>query len=131
MICKNEKEFDNVITIIEKWTQCNKLLLNKKKRAIMTIGNKLNKWKKYRGFPVVNQYKYLGILINYNLDPIGSIQETLKNLRVYVYRNKWLIKKYFSPKTLIEIAECFQHSRLTYGACVFLPNKKVIRINQR
>ena len=127
VICKNEKELDNVISIIESWTNTNKLLLNKKKSAIMTIGKRKNKWVKYRGFPIVNQYRYLGILINYDMNPIGSIEEVLKKLKVYISRNKWLIKKYFRAKTLIEIAECFQHSRLTYGACVFLPDKKIIR----
>ena len=127
VICKNEKELDNVISIIESWTSTNKLLLNKKKSAIMTIGKRKNKWVKYRGFPIVNQYRYLGILINYDMNPIGSIEEVLKKLKVYISRNKWLIKKYFRAKTLIEIAECFQHSRLTYGACVFLPDKKIIR----
>ena len=44
------------------------------------------KWKKYLGFPVVKQYRYLCILINNWLNSIGGLKETGKKLKVYIKR---------------------------------------------
>ena len=54
-------------------------------------------WKKYR-FSCVKQYGYL--------------------------INNWL-KKYFNIKTLIQLCEYFQVSRMTYGATFFLQYSKL------
>ena len=126
IICSCEKEINLAINTVERWTKENKLLLNKKKSAIMYLFNSVIKWKKYLGFPVVKQYRYLGILINNWLNPIGGLKETSKKLEIYIRRNKWLLKRYFSIKTLIQLCEYFQKSRMTYGAAVFLQLNTIV-----
>ena len=64
IICSCEKEINLAINSVEKWTQKNKIILNKKKSAIMYLFSSVIKWKKHLSFPVVKQYRYLGILIN-------------------------------------------------------------------
>ena len=70
-------------------------------------------------YSVVKQYRYLGILINNWLNPFVGLKEASKKIEVYIRRNKWLLKRYFSIKTLIQLIEYFQKSRITYGACSF------------
>jgi hypothetical protein len=103
IVCSCEKEINLAIDAVERWTKKNKLILNKKKSAIMYLFNSEVRWKKYLGFPVVKQYRYLGILINNWLNPIGGLKETSKKLEVYIRRNRWLLKRYFSIKTLIQL----------------------------
>ena len=126
ILCSCEREINLVIDVVERWTEENKLILNKKKSAIMYLFNSEIKWKKYLGFPIVKQYRYLGILINNWLNPIGGLKETSKKLEVYIKRNRWLLKRYFSIKTLIQLCEYFQKSRMTYGAAVFLQLNTIV-----
>ena len=91
----------------------------------MYLFNSEIKWKKYLGFPIVKQYRYLGILINNWLNPIGGLKETSKKIEVYIKRNRWLLKRYFSIKTLIQLCEYFQKSRMTYSA-VFLQLNTIV-----
>ena len=126
ILCSCEKEINLVIDVVERWVEENKLFLNKKKSAIMYLFNSEIKWKKYLGFPIVKQYRYLGILINNWLNPIGGLKETSKKIEVYISRNRWLLKRYFSIKTLIQLCEYFQKSRMTYGAAVFLQLNTIV-----
>ena len=84
------------IEAVERWTKENKLILIKKKSAIYVS---FLQWEKIHGFPVVKQY---GIIIN-----------------------NWL-KKYFNIKTLIQLCEYFQMSRMTYGATFFLQSNILV-----
>ena len=53
----------------------------------------------YKGYPRVSHYKYLGIIIDNYMNPDRSVKETTKRIGVYVRRNYWLIKKYFSVRS--------------------------------
>ena len=57
---------------------------------------------------------------------IGGLKQTSKKLEVYIKRNKWLLKRYFCIKTLIQLCEYFQKSRMTYGAAVFLQLNTIV-----
>ena len=67
----------------------------------MYLFNSEIKWKKYLGFPIVKQYRYQGILINNWLN--RGLKETSKKIEVYIRRNRWLLKRYFNIKTLIQL----------------------------
>ena len=88
-------EINLAINTVENGQNENKLILNKKKSSIMYLFNLKIKWKKYLGFPVVKQYRYLVFLINKRLNPIVELKETNKKLEVYIRRNRWLLKRYF------------------------------------
>jgi hypothetical protein len=55
-----------VIKLIEKWTEDNKMAVNKSKSGVMIIsGRKLKEAEDdVLGYPYVNSYKYLGVLFN-------------------------------------------------------------------
>ena len=73
-----------------------------------------------------NWYKYLGIRMNKELNPMVHLEETRKRLNVYIKRNEYLINKYFSPRTRVQLCQCFQESRLFYVMCTFLDDKLVM-----
>ena len=49
----------------------------------------------------------------------------MKKLSIYFKRSKWLEEKYFTPRTLVLIANYFQHSRINYGMKNFIDLKGV------
>lgn len=73
-----------------------------------------------------NKYKYLGIEINSNIDPMNHLYTINRKLADYLKRNNLLLKKYFYPKSLLLIANYYQISRLTYGMCNFIDDKKIM-----
>ena len=67
-----DKRLKKAIKIIEKWTEENKMTINRKKSGIIYHTKKNRKSKDsenrtYMGFPVRTEYKYLGIMIDKNL----------------------------------------------------------------
>ena len=126
IICKNKKELINVMNIIEKWSINNKIKINKKKSGILILEKNSNEDKDINNYPLKNKYKYLGITINYNLDPMNHIYNINKKLYEYIKRNNWLLKKYFSPKSLLLISNYYQISRLIYGLSIYLDNERVM-----
>ena len=67
------------------------LFFNKKKSGIMYLHKRNSDSKSLRGFPIVKEYKYLGITIN----NMGSIYPHIKNLKGLLKRIalklKWLV----------------------------------------
>ena len=57
---------------------------------------------------------------------IGGLKETIKKIEIYIRRNKWLLKRYFIIKTLIQLCKYFQKSRMTYDATVFLQLNTIV-----
>ena len=67
-----DKRLKKAIKIIEKWTDDNKMKINRKKSGIIyhTKRNRQQKdgtKKTYMGYPVKMEYKYLGIMIDKSL----------------------------------------------------------------
>ena len=126
VICSNHNELIKVMKVVENWAKNNDMNINKKKSGILIIKGLNNKIDNINEYPIKNTYKYLGITINNNLDPMAHIYSINRKLSDYLKRNNWLIKKYFSPKTLIQISNYYQISRITYGMCIYLDNKKIM-----
>lgn len=93
----------------------------------MVIQNDNTKSTIYRGYPVKNWFKYLGVRLYYYLNLATILVMTRQMLDVYLKRNKWLLEEYFSPKSLIQLCEYFQCSRLAYEICVFLDDADVMK----
>ena len=67
-----DRSMKKAIKIIEKWTDDNKMKINRKKSGIIYHTKKNRKSKDgenrtYMGFPIRTEYKYLGIMIDKNL----------------------------------------------------------------
>jgi len=64
------KKLKQAMNITEEWTQANQMTINKKKSAIIyhrINGKKLKKRREYHGYPIVSEYKYLGVVIDNKL----------------------------------------------------------------
>lgn len=106
--------------ILDKWSRENGIAINKKKSGIMVIQNQTLNQDDIRGYPIKNWYKYLGVRIDSNLTPVIHLKMTNEKLSVYLQRNRWLLRDFFSPKSLVLIGDYFQNSRLSYGMCAFV-----------
>ena len=68
VICKGRSNLDRAMNIIENWSPLNGIAINKAKSGIMCIKadrrtpNPLSR--EYRDYPMVDQYKYLGVTID-------------------------------------------------------------------
>ena len=120
LICTNEEQLQQAMNILDEWSKDNFFEINKKKSGILIIDQERGGRKEINGYPIKQNYKYLGIILNSTLNPIGSLKLTDKRLDKYISRNRWLIKKYFTPKSLVTISLYYQYSRIGYGMNCFL-----------
>jgi hypothetical protein len=127
LICKNGKQLDDAMNILSEWSKNNDIAINKKKSGIMVIDQDRGGRNQINGYPIKINYKYLGIILDRTLNPIGSLEATFKKLATYFSRNAWLVRKYFTPKSLVTIALYFQYSRIGYGMNCFLDMPEVIK----
>lgn len=54
-----------------------------------------------------------------------------KKLEVYLCKNNWCQKKYFTTKSLFTIAGCYQHSRMGNGMSCFMDKAEIIETLRR
>ena len=67
-----DEKLRDVIKIVEDWTVENKMEINKKKSGIMihnrnNLAKRIERKENIEGFPIVKEYKYLGIIIDCGL----------------------------------------------------------------
>ena len=82
----------------------------------------------YKGIPIVNKYKYLGITLDNNLIPVTHLIETNQKMKKYMEKNDFLIKDYFSIKSLKILHQHFQESRLLYCMSIFMDLPVILKI---
>jgi hypothetical protein len=130
-VCQDMQELTTAIQIVEKWGTKNRILVNKNKSGIFIFMNKRMGCSEIREYPVVYHYKYLGIMFRYDMDPFDHLVKLDKALVLYIKRNNWLIKKYFTVRSLILLSTYFQMSRIGYGMCLFLHDPRIIQKIER
>ena len=79
------------------------------------------------GYPVITEYKYLGITIDNKLKIVKHIGNIDKKLNEYFTRNYVLNKRYFSVKSIMLIFGYFHKSRLLYGLPAFVDQESWIK----
>lgn len=126
VICKNKQELDKVIDILENWATTNEIAVNKKKSGILIVDNDRNNMHQYKGYPIRVTYKYLGMKLNNQLNPLSGLEETKKKLDVFLMRNNWINRFTLTPKSLINLSMYYQRSRVIYGMSCFLDMKNII-----
>ena len=52
-------------------------------------------------YPIKANYKYLGVEINNEISPMTHLYNVNWKLSDYLKRDNWLLKTYFSPKSLL------------------------------
>ena len=119
IIVEGRSSLDNIFNILDKWSLNNGIKINKLKNGIMFIkGNENDEY--INGYPVIKEYKYLGIVIDNKLNIRKHICNIDKKLNEYFRRNNILNKRYFSVKLIMQIFGYFHKSRLLYGLPVFI-----------
>jgi hypothetical protein len=131
VICRSRAELLKVMAIIESWSLENEIKVNKKKSGILFIQNRKCQETEIEGYPIRNNYKYLGIRINDKLSPRSHLISVNVKLTNYLKKNEYLIKQFFTPKSLILIAQYYQMSRLSYGISAWLDQGDIMEIAER
>ena len=131
-VCGNYDQLINTIRTISEWSAEVGIEINHKKSGILVYRNNINTYGTHiEAFPIRGNYKYLGVVLDSALSPRPHLLMIEKKLQVYLLKNKYIIKKYFSTKTLIDLAGSFQTSRIVYGACCFLDQEKTTEVVER
>jgi hypothetical protein len=86
VICKDKNELDISIKAIDKSSDNNDILVNRKKSGIFMI-TKGVKDKDISGNPIVREYKYLVVLMGEKLNCLLHIRAVNKKLREYLRKN--------------------------------------------
>ena len=63
VLCEGRSQLINIIKIIDKWSKLNGINVNKLKSGIMIVNNYNIDENNIEGYPIIKEYKYLGILI--------------------------------------------------------------------
>ena len=130
VLCDGRNQLNNVIKIIDKWSKLNGINVNKNKSGIMILKNDIKEKDNIDGYPIIREYKYLGILINFKMNIQNHIGIINKKLDEYFKKNFILNKRYFSVKSIMLIFGYFHKSRLLYGLPAFIDQKsKIERID--
>jgi len=125
IIVEGRNSLSNIFNILEKWSELNGIKVNKNKSGIMVIKGK-EEDVEIEGYPVITEYKYLGITIDNKLKIAKHIGNIDKKLNEYFSRNFILNKRYFSVKSIMQIFGYFHRSRLLYGLPAFVDQKSWI-----
>ena len=125
-ICRDLEELYCLIKVIRKWSSENEIEINEKKSGILIVNDDGTDPNFIEKFPVLSEYKYLGVILNNKLDPRYNISAVNNKLKDYFKRNRMLHKKYFTPMSLIRITNYFVKSRISYGLSCFLDCKSAL-----
>ena len=119
-INRDDLQLLRVVNVTERWSRANMVKINYKKSGIMYLGVCVTEVKVLFNFPVVEKYTYLGVTINFQLNCITHIHNVNGRVSAYLSRNRKLLFKFFSPRSLLKIHHYFQRSRLVYGLSAFV-----------
>jgi len=126
-VCEDKEQLLTVIKELENWCKANKIEINKKKSGIFITNDDGKDPDFIEDYPVVLEYKYLGVLLDTKISPTKHIFSIRNKIDTYFQRNGWLHKKYFTPFSLIRIIDYFIKSRISYGLCCFLDNPSAMK----
>ena len=91
----------NILNKIEKWSILNGININKKKNGIMIL--KVLMINEIEEYPIMKQYKYLGITIDNKMKINYHVGIIYKKLNQYFTRNYVLNNRYFNIKSIMLI----------------------------
>ena len=126
IICQSEEILTRVMNDIQKWSDNNKIRINKSKSGIMMISGIENR-EEINGYPIVSEYRYLGVLITNKMGIKKHIGIIDNKLDEYFNRNYMLSQRYFSVKSILCLFNYYHSSRLLYGLAEFIDKKESIK----
>ena len=127
LLCRGQEELTKAVQILREWCIKNDITINEKKSGIIILNADGTDAVVLLGFPVVQEYKYLGVTINSNISAIPHVHAQKSKVDNYLKKNSMLLKKYFTPFSLIRIVDYFVKSRMSYGLCCFLDSPALMK----
>ena len=79
-------ELHMTIDGLEKWSKDKKIAINRKKSGILKINDDGKDCKDIRGFPIVSEYIYLGVLNDSKMRPRRHVTKVKIELNTYIIR---------------------------------------------
>ena len=125
VLCQDKNELIRVIIKIDLWSRDNGINVNRNKSGIFVVKGKEQN-DNIEGYPIIKEYKYLGILINDKLNIQNHIGLINKKLSEYFRKNYFLNQRYFSVKSIMLLFNYFHKSRLYYGLPAFIDQTAAI-----
>jgi hypothetical protein len=101
--------------------------INNKKSGITILRDDGTDSREINGFPVVNDYKYLGVRLDNKLTPKSHIFHITRQLSTYLKRKRNLCRKYFTPSSLLRLSEYLVKSTICCGTCIFVKHNYLIK----
>ena len=126
-VCDSKESLLRTMGLLEEWCVKNKIAVNKKKSGIIIVNDDGEDPSYIEEYPVVPEYKYLGIMIDSKLTPRYHIDNIKNKVSEYFKRNFMIHKNYFTPLSLIRIVDYFVKSRLAYGLSCFLDSPSTMK----
>jgi hypothetical protein len=124
--CEDLDRLKAAIGFINRWSAMNHIEVNFDKSGIIVVRDDGKTPRTIMNYPVVQTYKYLGIVLDGKMSPHRHLSKLGEKLAEYLKKNYMLHKKYFSPYTLVRLTEYFVRSRLAYGMCCFMDQNSVM-----
>ena len=114
VLCQDKNELIRVIKKIDLWSRDNGINVNKNKSGIFVVKGKEQN-DNIEGYPIIKEYKYLGILINDKLNIQNHIGLINKKLSEYFRKNYFLNQRYFSVKSIMLLFNYFNNILILYS----------------
>lgn len=116
-----QENMNEFLLVIYKWLAVNKLSLNVDKTVCMTFGSYRDSVPRHIDVKIMNRqiarvenYKYLGIVFDFNLKWDRHIQYIIKKTKYLVYIF-YKLSNYMTSETLRMVYYAFFHSIISYG----------------
>lgn len=104
ILFRGREKLNNIIKNLENWATRNEMSINKNKSGIMYIRKKDNDYMKSRekdqkiqGYPIVDEYKFLGINIAPNFDLNNHFNNLKKKIKYITYKALTLPRNCITP----------------------------------
>jgi hypothetical protein len=115
-------QLDQAIRRIEDWSKRTGVPINFDKSAILNLKMRVNSpslvgLKTYKGYPIRDRYKYLGVWLDETLDPTTHVREQMRKIDYLSRRLQVVPKKCVTPKLIINLWTLIIRPIFDYGMC--------------
>lgn len=124
-----EAQLLKAFEIIQRWSQENRLIINKSKCGILPLrkGNNtaITQHESFEGIPLVEEYTYLGVVMNQS----GTIMNHLKSIdtKLKFYSDNLYKIRYLDPRAGVRLWQVLARPRITYGILILAGSKTEIK----
>ena len=151
VLCDNQEQLEKVIKLLKSEFQSVGLIMNNKKSAIIEFRNRHSKIQKLKvtsfgDIPVVNQYRYLGLIFDQKLSinahlyhinkkisfQLHALTKILNNITAGYRKNLWMtfIKPLFELASLLYYTEPAKSNKDKLERCFYQSFKRIVGLGK-